>query len=181
MNSLATLFFKLSGREQTLLVVSLWIVFLVCLVKLCGSGMNTYREWELVDQLIEGHDVILNKEEATNRALDEKKEEQQVGSYSLEDLQNEVDNIMRKFFQARQARLYSDDTKVFEKHSQHDVRVKLTGVAWGDLKDFVKEFFLDDRQKYIFFSEVEIDPEYPKNKSEVYNATFHISSVEFSK
>ena len=118
---------------------------------------------------------------STAGALDEKREEQQGVSYDLRLLQNEVDNIMRKFFQARQARLYTEDTKVFEKHSQHDVRVKLTGVAWGDLKDFVKEFFLDDRNKYIFFSEVEIDPDYPKNKSEVYNATFHISSVEFSK
>jgi len=181
MNAITALFFKLSGREQTLLVFSLWVVFLVCLVLLFGSGMNTLREWQTVDQLIEGHDTILNQEQSINRALDQKKEEQQGVSYDLRLLQNEVDNIMRKFFQARQARLYTEDTKVFEKHSQHDVRVKLTGVAWGDLKDFVKEFFLDDRNKYIFFSEVEIDPDYPKNKSEVYNATFHISSVEFSK
>ena len=181
MNSIAALFFKLSGREQTLLVFSLWVVFLVCLFKLFGIGMNTYDEWDMVDRQIEVHDTILGQEESINKALDEKREEQQGVSYDLRLLQNEVDNIMRKFFQARQARLYSDDTKVFEKHSQHDVRVKLTGVAWGDLKDFVKEFFLDDRQKYIFFSEVKIDPDYPKNKSEVYNATFHISSVEFSK
>ena len=181
MSSIAAIFFKLSGREQTLLVFSLWVVFLVCLFKLFGTGMNTYDEWDMVARQIEAHDTILGQEDSINKALDEKREEQQGVSYDLRLLQNEVDNIMRKFFQARQARLYSDDTKVFEKQSQHDVRVKLTGVAWGDLKDFVKEFFLDDRQKYIFFSEVEIDPDYPKNKSEVYNATFHISSVEFSK
>ena len=181
MSSIATIFFKLSGREQTLLVFSLWVVFLVCLFKLFGTGMNTNDEWDMVDRQIEVHDTILGQEDSINKALDEKREEQQGVSYDLRLLQNEVDNIMRKFFQARQARLYSDDTKVFEKHSRHDVRVKLTGVAWGDLKDFVKEFFLDDRQKYIFFSEVKIDPDYPKNKSEVYNATFHISSVEFSK
>lgn len=181
MNSITKLFFKLSGREQTLLVFSLWIILLVCLIKLFGSGMNTFRDWQTVAQLIESHDAVLGQEESINKALDEKREEQQGVSYDLRLLQNEVDNIMRKFFQPRQARLFSEDTKVFEKHSQHDVRVKLTGVAWGDLQDFVKEFFLDDRQKYIFFSEVEIDPNYPKNKSEVYNATFHISSVEFSK
>ena len=44
----------------------------------------------------------------------------------------------------------------------------------------MREFFLDERQRYIFFSEVEIDPDYKRNP-EVYNATFHISSVEFSK
>ena len=181
MNSIAAIFFKLSGREQTLLVFSLWAVFLVCLMKLCGFGMNTYREWQTVDQLIVGHDAILDQEDSINQNLDQKREEQQGVSYDLRLLQNEVDNIMRKFFQPKQARLFTEDTKVFEKHSRHDVRVKLTAVAWGDLKDFVKEFFLDERQKYIFFSEVEIDPDYPKNKSEVYNATFHISSVEFSK
>ena len=175
MNSITVLFFKLSGREQTLLVFSLWVVFLVCLVKLSGSGMNVYRDWQSVDQLIEGHDAILDQEKSINRALDEKREEQQGVSYDLRLLQNEVDNIMRRIFQPREARLYTEDTKVFEKHSQHDVRVKLNGVNWTDLKDFVKEFFLDDRQRYIFFSEVEIDPDYPKNKEMVFNATFHIS------
>ena len=180
MSSIAAMFFKLSGREQTLLVFSLWVVFFVCLVKLCGSGMNAYDEWVMVDQQIEAHDTILGQEDSINKALDEVRKEQEGVSYDLRLLQNEVDNIMRKFFPASKARLFTEDTKLFEKHSRHDVRVKLTAVAWGDLKDFVKEFSLDDRQKYIFFSEVTIDPDYPKNKSEVYNATFHISSVEFS-
>lgn len=181
MSSIAALFFKLSGREQTLLVFSIWVVFLGCLFKLFGTVMNIYREWDVVGQQIEVHDMILGQEVSINKALDEVRKEQEGVSYDLRLLQNEVDNIMRKFFPASKARLFTEDTKVFEKHSRHDVRVKLTAVAWGDLKDFVKEFFLDDRQKYIFFSEVKIDPDYPKNKSEVYNATFHISSVEFSK
>ncbi len=45
MNALSSIFFKLSGREQTLLVFSLWTIFLVCLVKLFGSGVDTFREW----------------------------------------------------------------------------------------------------------------------------------------
>ncbi|HAE11454.1 MAG TPA: hypothetical protein DCG39_07400 [Opitutae bacterium] len=180
MNALSSIFFKLSGREQTLLVFSLWTIFLVCLVKLFGSGVDTFREWQLVIGKIDAHDTILDQEAGVNRKLEKKREEQKGVSYDLTLLQNEVDKIMRKFFQPRQARLFSEPTKSFEKHSQHDVRVKLTGVSWQDLKDFMREFFLDERQRYIFFSEVEIDPDYKRNP-EVYNATFHISSVEFSK
>ena len=95
MNALSSIFFKLSGREQTLLVFSLWTIFLVCLVKLFGSCVDTFREWQLVNGKIDAHDTILDQEAGVNRKLEKKREEQKGVSYDLTLLQNEVDKIMR--------------------------------------------------------------------------------------
>ena len=181
MNSITSIFFKLSGREQTLLLFSIWTVVLFCSINLLGSGFDKYKEWDKVDGLIEGHDQVLGQEPAINRELEEKRKEQKGVSYDLRALQNEVDLIRLKLFKGREqmARLRGGrKSEKNERYSQHNVEVTLTGVSWGDLTLFINEFFLDGREKYIFFSEVKITPNYRPNP-EVYNATFDISSVEF--
>jgi hypothetical protein len=181
MNSITSIFFKLSGREQTLLLFSIWTVVLFCSIKLLGSGFDKYKEWDKVGGLIEGHDQVLGQEPAINRELEEKRKEQKGVSYDLRALQNEVDLIRLKLFKGREqmARLRGGrKSEKNERYSQHNVEVTLSGVSWGDLTLFINEFFLDGREKYIFFSEVKITPNYRPNP-EVYNATFDISSVEF--
>jgi hypothetical protein len=181
MNLITSIFFKLSGREQTLLLFSIWTIVLVFSVKLFGSGIETFREWNEVDELIEGHDQVLGQEPVINRELEQKRKEQKGVSYDLRDLQNEVDLIRLKLFKGREqmARLRGGrKSEKNDRYSQHNVEVTLTGVSWSDLTLFINEFFLDGREKYVFFSEVKITPNYRPNP-EVYNATFDISSVEF--
>ena len=181
MNSIISIFFKMSGREQTLLLFSVWAVVLVCSIKLFGSGVETFREWKTVGGLIEGHDQVLGQEPEINRELEQKRKEQKGVSYDLRALQNEVDLIRLKLFRGREqmARLRGGrKSEKNERYSQHNVEVTLTGVSWADLTLFINEFFLDGREKFIFFSEVKITPNYRPNP-EVYNATFDISSVEF--
>jgi hypothetical protein len=181
MNSIRSIFFKLSGREQTLLLFAIWTVVLVCFVKLLGAGVEKGREWFEVSDLIEGHDLVLGQEPEINRELELKRQEQKGVSYDLRALQNEVDLIRLKLFKGREqmARLRGGrKSEKNERYSQHNVEVTLTGVSWSDLTLFINEFFLDGREKFIFFSEVKITPNYRPNP-EVYNATFDISSVEF--
>ena len=181
MNSIRSIFLKLSGREQTLLLFAIWTVVLVCFVKLLGSGVEKGREWFEVVDLIEGHDLVLGQEPEINRELELKRQEQKGVSYDLRALQNEVDLIRLKLFKGREqmARLRGGrKSEKNERYSQHNVEVTLTGVSWSDLTLFINEFFLDGREKFIFFSEVKITPNYRPNP-EVYNATFDISSVEF--
>ncbi len=181
MNSIRSIFFKLSGREQTLLLFAIWTVVLVCFVKLLGAGVEKGREWFEVSDLIEGHDQVLGQEPEINRELELKRQEQKGVSYDLRALQNEVDLIRLKLFKGREqmARLRGGrKSEKNERYSQHNVEVTLTGVSWSDLTLFINEFFLDGREKFIFFSEVKITPNYRPNP-EVYNATFDISSVEF--
>ena len=181
MNSIRSIFLKLSGREQTLLLFAIWTVVLVCFVKLLGSGVEKVREWFEVADLIEGHDLVLGQEPEINRELELKRQEQKGVSYDLRALQNEVDLIRLKLFKGREqmARLRGGrKSEKNERYSQHNVEVTLTGVSWSDLTLFINEFFLDGREKFIFFSEVKITPNYRPNP-EVYNATFDISSVEF--
>ena len=184
MSFLSTTFFKLNGREQTLLVLSLWTIILVFFVKLIGSGIETFREWSSVSQLIDGHDAVLGQEVEINREIDLKKKEQRGVTYDERLLQKEVSRIWTRLFQSYHPggkpaggvkTRKSTETQMF---FQHNMEVTLSGVKWSDLTMFVKEFFLDDREKYIFFSKVDITPKYNKNP-EVYNATFYVSSVEF--
>ena len=53
------------------MVFSLWVVFLVCLFKLFGTGMNTYDEWDMVDRQIEVHDTIHAWRQSTEKPKDE--------------------------------------------------------------------------------------------------------------
>ena len=181
MNSIRAIFFKLSGREQTLLLFAIWTVVLVCFVKFLSSGIAKGREWFHVAGLIEGHDQVLGQEPEINRELELKRQEQKGVSYDMRALQNEVDLIRLKLFKNRErmARMRGGrKSEKNERYSQHNVEVTLTGVSWSDLTLFINEFFLDGREKFIFFSEVKITPNYRPNP-EVYNATFDISSVEF--
>lgn len=164
-----------------MLLFAIWTVVLVCFVKLLGAGVEKGREWFEVSDLIEGHDLVLGQEPEINRELELKRQEQKGVSYDLRALQNEVDLIRLKLFKGREqmARLRGGrKSEKNERYSQHNVEVTLTGVSWSDLTLFINEFFLDGREKFIFFSEVKITPNYRPNP-EVYNATFDISSVEF--
>lgn len=181
MNSIRAIFFKLSGREQTLLLFAIWTVVLVCFVKFLSSGIAKGREWFHVAGLIEGHDQVLGQEPEINRELELKRREQKGVSYDYRALQNEVDDIRLKLFKGRErmAELQAGrKSEMSERYSQHNVEVTLKGVSWADLTLFINEFFLDDREKFIFFSKVKITPNYRPNP-EVYNAVFEISSVEF--
>ena len=178
MNAISSTFRRLSLREQGLLAFSLWALLAVIFILLLGKGVKLWDDWSETSLLVESHKDILSSKKDIASAIDKKREEQRGVSYNLAALQNEVSGIMGKFFPPSQSRLKSDESESFKQHSQHYVRVELNNVSWADLKDFIKEFFLDERQRYIFFSEVEIDPDYKRNP-EVYDATLHISSVEF--
>jgi hypothetical protein len=45
MNSVQKIFFKLNDREQILLLISLWVVLVICLFKFVQKGASIYEEW----------------------------------------------------------------------------------------------------------------------------------------
>lgn len=51
------LFFRLNSREQSLLVLSLWVVFALFLVKIMQAGSAIWLDWRLALEEIKGHEI----------------------------------------------------------------------------------------------------------------------------
>jgi hypothetical protein len=179
MKTLEKIFLKMSGREQSLLVVSLWVVFLLCFLQVIQISFQTYTDWKLNEETINGHRMILGLKPAIDAALEQQKTEQQNKSYDKNQLSNLASELADRVFPQRSYTELDSDER--ERYKQHRVRVKFQKASYEDVNEYAA--LVRQESPYMFLSEVKIEPNYP-SKSKPYDpttfdATFEVSSVEF--
>ena len=179
MNALKKIFFKFSDREQTLLLVSLWVIIIVCFFKFFQTGVMMYQDWNLNEQTISGHETIINLKPAIDAELDRQKQEQANKSYDKKNLSNRASTLATKVFPQRDYRELDTDER--ERYSQHKVRIKFDRANYDNVNEFAD--LIRQESPYMFLSEVKIEPNYPPKSRPydptTYDATFVVSSVEF--
>jgi hypothetical protein len=179
MKTIKGIFFKLNDREQILVLLSLWVIILVCFFKFSQSGISIYEEWDLTQQTIASHETIIKLKPAIDRALEQQKIEQANKSYDKRNLSNRADALSRQVFPQRDYRELDTDER--ERYSQHRVRIKFDRASYENVNDFAA--LIRQESPYMFLSEVKIEPNYPPKSKPydptTYDATFEVSSVEF--
>ena len=179
MKSLEKLFFRMSGREQFLLVISLWTVFAVVLINILQNFTMVKNNWVSADQAIKGHQMILNLKPSIDAALEQQKTEQQNKSYDKKQLSNLASRLADQVFPQRDYRELDSDER--ERYKQHRVRIKFQRASYEDVNEYAA--LIRQESPYIFLSEVKIEPNYPpKNRPydpTTFDASFEVSSVEF--
>jgi hypothetical protein len=179
MKSLEKLFFRMSGREQFLLVISLWTVFAVVLINILQNFTMVKNNWVSADQAIKGHQMILNLKPSIDAALEQQKTEQQNKSYDKKQLSNLASRLADQVFPQRDYRELDSDER--ERYKQHRVRIKFQRASYEDVNEYAA--LIRQESPYMFLSEVKIEPNYPpKNRPydpTTFDASFEVSSVEF--
>ena len=179
MKSLEKLFFRMSGREQFLLVISLWTVFAVVLINILQNFTMVKNYWVSADQAIKGHQMILNLKPSIDAALEQQKTEQQNKSYDKKQLSNLASRLADQVFPQRDYRELDSDER--ERYKQHRVRIKFQRASYEDVNEYAA--LIRQESPYMFLSEVKIEPNYPpKNRPydpTTFDASFEVSSVEF--
>ena len=179
MKSLEKLFFRMSGREQFLLVISLWTVFAVVLINILQNFTMVKNNWVSADQAIKGHQMILNLKPSIDAALELQKTEQQNKSYDKKQLSNLASRLADQVFPQRDYRELDSDER--ERYKQHRVRIKFQRASYEDVNEYAA--LIRQESPYMFLSEVKIEPNYPpKNRPydpTTFDASFEVSSVEF--
>jgi len=180
MKMVENLFFRVSPREQRLLVLSIWIVLILGLFKTGEKSIALYGQWELTEEAIKGYQGIINLKPVINQALEEQKVEQKNKSYDKKNLSNRASSLADKVFPARDYRELDTDER--ERYSQHRVRITFDRASYEQVNDFAS--LIRKESPFMFLSEVRIEPNYPP-KSRPYDpttfdATFEVSSVEFN-
>ncbi len=179
MNGIKKLFFKLSDREQTLLLLSLWVIVIACFFKFFQTGVSIYQEWNLNEQTISGHKTVINLKPAIDQALEQQKLEQANKSYDKKNLSNRASSLADQVFPQRDYRELDTDER--ERYSQHKVRIKFDRASYDNVNEFAD--LIRQESPYMFLSEVKIEPNYPPKSRPydptTYDATFVVSSVEF--
>ena len=179
MKSLEKLFFRMSGREQFLLVISLWTVFALVLINILQNFTMVKNNWVSADQAIKGHQVILNLKPSIDAALEQQKTEQQNKSYDKKQLSNLASRLADQVFPQRDYRELDSDER--ERYKQHRVRIKFQRASYEDVNEYAA--LIRQESPYMFLSEVKIEPNYPpKNRPydpTTFDASFEVSSVEF--
>ena len=179
MKSLEKLFFRMSGREQFLLVISLWTVFALVLINILQNFTMVKDNWVSADQAIKGHQMILNLKPSIDAALEQQKTEQQNKSYDKKQLSNLASRLADQVFPQRDYRELDSDER--ERYKQHRVRIKFQRASYEDVNEYAA--LIRQESPYMFLSEVKIEPNYPpKNRPydpTTFDASFEVSSVEF--
>ena len=115
MKAIERLFFRLNDREQTLLVLSVWLVLVIAGFKILQSAVFLSEEWSLTNKAIQGHEIVINLKPAIDAALDLVKQEQQNKSYDKKNLSNRASSLADRVFPQRDYReldtclLYTSD------------------------------------------------------------------------
>ena len=179
MKAIERLFFRLNDREQTLLVLSVWLVLVIAGFKILQSAVFLSEEWSLTNKAIQGHEIVINLKPAIDAALDLVKQEQQNKSYDKKNLSNRASSLADRVFPQRDYREL--DTDVRERYSQHRVLIKFDRASYANVNQFAQ--LIRQESPYMFLSEVKIEPNYPPLSRPydptTYDATFEVSSVEF--
>lgn len=180
MNIIKKFFFKLNGREQILLLFSLWVIVLVCFYKFFETGLSIYQEWGFTEQTIASHQTVINLKPSIDKALEAQKLEQANKSYDKNNLSNRVSTLADRVFPQRDYRELDTDER--ERYSQHKVRIKFARSSYDNVNEFAG--LIRQESPYMFLSEVKIEPNYPPKSRPydptTYDATFVVSSVEFA-
>ena len=175
------LFFRLNSREQTLLVISLWVVFSLCIVKLFQVGMVLWQDWDLASEEIRGHEMVIGLKPVIDAALEKQKIEQQNKSYDKNQLSNLASRLADQVFPQRDYRELTTDER--ERYKQHRVRITFKRASYEDVNEY--EALLRQESPYMSLRDVNIAPNYPpKNRPydpTTFDAVFEVSSVEFNK
>ena len=175
------LFFRLNSREQTLLVISLWVVFALSLVKILQAAVLVVQEWNLASEEIKGHQMVIGLKPTIDAALETQQIEQQNKSYDKNQWSNLASRLADQVFPQRDYRELDTDER--ERYKQHRVRITFKKASYEDVNEYAA--LIRQESPYMFLSEVKIEPNYPP-KSRPYDPTtfdavFEVSSVEFKK
>jgi len=180
MKMVEKLFFRLSPREQRLLVLSIWVALLLGLLKTVEQGSNLYQQWNMTKEAIAGYQGVINLKPVINQALEEQKIVQKNKSYDKKNLSNRASSLADRVFPARDYRELDTDER--ERYSQHRVKITFDRASYDQVNSFAS--LIREESPFMFLSEVKIEPNYPP-KSRPYDpttfdASFEVSSVEFN-
>ena len=179
MRSIEKLFLRLNGREQTLLVLSLWVVFVLFFFNIIQSATLLKDNWQLTAQTMNGHKMVLDLKPSIDAALEQQKTEQENKSYDKKQLSNLASRLSDRVFPQRDYRELESDER--ERYKQHRVRIKFQRASYEDVNEYAA--LIRQESPYMFLSDVKIEPNYPPDNRPydptTFDATFEVSSVDF--
>ena len=89
MKALEKIFFRLSDREQNLLVFTLWLLLVILLYKMViKEGINEYSTLKEADQNMTLYSKFIEQKPMIRKALEKQKLEQKNKSYDKKNLSN---------------------------------------------------------------------------------------------
>ena len=94
MKAIEKLFFRLSDREQNLLVISLWLVLLVVLYKMViQDAIREYSILEDAEHNMTQYSKYIELKPSIQKALEQQKLEQKNKSYDKKNLSNRASSL----------------------------------------------------------------------------------------
>ena len=180
MRTLEKVFFRLSGREQNLLVVTMWVTLMIVLYKMII--LVAIQQFSVLDEAKENialYEEYINLKPEIQKALEQQKLEQQNKSYDKKNLSNRASTLADQVFPQREYREL--DTIERDRYSQHRVKITFERAGYPQVEQYAN--LIREERPYMFLSEVKIEPNYPPKsrpyETVTYDATFEVSSVEF--
>ena len=180
MKAIEKFFFRLSDREQNLLVFSLWLVLLVVLYKMViQDAIREYSILEDAENNMTQYSKYIELKPFIQKALEQQKLEQKNKSYDKKNLSNRASTLADKVFPQRDYREL--DTIERDRYSQHRIKITFERASYPQVEEYAN--LIREERPYMFLSEVKIKPNYPPKSRPydptTYDATFEVSSVEF--
>ena len=179
MKTFERFFFRLSDREQNLLVITIWFILLLGFYKISAHTVDQFDELENAEDNITMYSEYIKLKPGINQALEAQKLEQKNKSYDKKNLSNRASSLADQVFPQRDYREL--DTEERERYSQHRVRIKFERASYEKVNQYAN--LIRQESPYMFLSEVKIAPNYPPKsrpyEPTTYDASFEVSSVEF--
>tara|TARA_B100001093_G_C26077896_1_gene697337 strand:+ start:9 stop:557 length:549 start_codon:yes stop_codon:yes gene_type:complete len=179
MKTFERFFFRLSDREQNLLVITIWFILLLGFYKISAHTVDQFDELENAEDNITMYSEYIKLKPGINQALEAQKLEQKNKSYDKKNLSNRASSLADQVFPQRDYREL--DTEERERYSQHRVRIKFERASYEKVNQYAN--LIRQESPYMFLSEVKIEPNYPPKsrpyEPTTYDASFEVSSVEF--
>ena len=180
MKALEKIFFRLSDREQNLLVFTLWLLLVILLYKMViKEGIKEYSTLKEADQNMTLYSKFIEQKPMIRKALEKQKLEQKNKSYDKKNLSNRASSLADQVFPQRDYREL--DTIERDRYSQHRIKITFERANYPQVEEYAN--LIRKERPYMFLSEVRIKPNYPpRNRpydETTYDATFEVSSVEF--
>jgi hypothetical protein len=180
MKALEKLFFRLSDREQNLLVTTLWLLLIVVGYKfVLQSALAEYATLEDAEHNMTIYSEFIKLKPSIQKALEQQKIEQENKSYDKKNLSNRASTLADQVFPQRDYREL--DTIERERYSQHRVKITFERASYPQVEEYAS--LIRQERPYMFLSEVKIEPNYPPKSRPydptTYDAVFEVSSVEF--
>ena len=124
MKALEKIFFRLSDREQNLLVFTLWLLLVILLYKMViKEGINEYSTLKEADQNMTLYSKFIEQKPMIRKALEKQKLEQKNKSYDKKNLSNRASSLADQVFPQRDYREL--DTIERDRYSQHRIKNNL--------------------------------------------------------